>query len=84
MKLIQKFREILEYQKSLVEQYRDMDIHRRMEGGKKAELNELTLTENLNYMKYNARHARQAFRIFKLGGEISEAPEFASAIIQRI
>ncbi|CAI2375125.1 unnamed protein product [Moneuplotes crassus] len=77
-------REIEEYKTSLVEQYRELDIHRKVKKGKKAELKELTLHENLNYMKHNARHVRQAFRIFKLGESISEMPEFASAIIHRI
>jgi len=67
-----------------VEQYRELDVHRKGTKGKKTELKELSLHQNLNYMKHNARHVRQAFRIFKTGEKISEAPEFSSAIIQRI
>lgn len=78
------YREIEEYYVSLVDQYRELDIHRKGVKGKKTELKELSLQQNLNYMKHDSRHVRQAFRIFKTGEKISESPEFSSAVIQRI
>jgi hypothetical protein len=68
----------------LVQKYRDLDIHRKADKGSKAELKELTLQENLNYIKYNSRNAEQALRIFKTSESIAQYPEFSSAIIQRM
>ena len=49
-----KARDIEEYETRIVEKYRDLDIYQKKKKNyKQISFNDLTLNENLNYVKYS-------------------------------
>lgn len=80
-------RAIAEYEKQLVESYEMMDLY-RLKGKSRAQIsfNDLSLEENLRYIKYDLGNTHEAFKLFKItrDGPLNEQPEIAAALLQKM
>jgi hypothetical protein len=75
--------EVAQYEKHIVEQYHQLDLY-RTKGKPKAKISftDMTLTENLNYVKYNLKTSEEAFDLFKITStRFSSNPEIAASIV---
>lgn len=63
-------KKIEEYEQEQLEEYHALDLHRSKIGlyGKNQPLsfNDLTLEENLNYVKHDIKNSRDAFRLYEV------------------
>jgi hypothetical protein len=59
--------EIAQYEKTIVDQYHKLDLYRaKGKQRSKISFNDLTLPENLNYIKYNLKNSDEAFNLFEI------------------
>lgn len=62
-----------------------LDIYRaKGKSRKQVSFNDLSLHENLNYIKYNLKNSDEAFEMFRITKENFETPEIAAAIVQKL
>ncbi len=64
-----------------LKEYREMDIFHKRGEGKKAKFSQMTLDENLSYIKRDFGTLDEALLMFNETNEAFEGPEIASAII---
>lgn len=78
--------EIKEYEQKIVDKYNALDIFRlKDKNEKQISFNDLTLEENLNYVKYNLKTSHDAFKLFQITQEkFSEQPALPAAILQKL
>lgn len=78
-----KAADIEAYEAKVVEKYNGLDLY-RMKGisHRKISFNDLTLEENLSYIKYDLKNTHEAFKLFDITKEkFAEAPEIAASLI---
>lgn len=72
-----------DYEQKVVEQHHKLDLYRaKGKARSKISFNDLTLVENLNYIKHNLKNSEEAFEMFKITQDkFREHPEIAASII---
>ena len=78
-----KARDIEEYETRIVEKYRDLDIYQKKKKNyKQISFNDLTLNENLNYVKYSLQNTHEAFSLFDITKpNFPDVPFIAAALV---
>ncbi len=78
--------EVENYENKIVEQHRYLDINRAK--GKnyvQISFNDLTVQENLNYIKFNLKTSNQAFEMFEIiKDKMENHPEIPASIVQKL
>lgn len=74
------------YEKKIVDQYHKLDLYRSKGKTKnKISFNDLTLQENLNYIKFNLQNSDEAFKLFEITKtKFENNPEIAASIVQKL
>ena len=74
------------YEKEIIDKFHKLDVYRaKNKSRSKISFTDLTLTENLNYIKYNLKNSDEAFELFKITQDkYSNNPELAASIIQKL
>ena len=78
--------EIERYEQKVVKEYHAMDLYRKKnKSWKQISFNDLTLEENLNYIKYSLKSSHEAFSMFDITKDrFANHPELASSIVQKL
>ena len=78
--------EIAQYEKNIIDQYHKLDVYRtKGKDRSKISFNDLTLQENLNYIKYNLKNSDDAFKMFEIvQRKYQSNPEIPASIIQKL
>lgn len=74
------------YEQKIVDEYKQLDLY-RAKGKTKAKISfkDLTLQENLNYIKFNLKNTNEAFDMFDiLKDKFASHPEIPASIVQKI
>jgi len=61
-----------------------LDIYKAKGHVSNLSFRDLTVNENLNYIKHSLKNSTEAFALFKITSEQSVAPEIPAAILQKI
>lgn len=71
------------YEKQIVDKYNAMDLYRsKNKSQSKISFNDLSLEENLNFVKYNLKNTHEAFKLFLITQEkFKEQPALSASII---
>lgn len=78
--------DIAKYEKHIVDQYHQLDLY-RTKGKKRAKIsfNDLTLQENLNYIKFNLKNSNDAFELYNITqAKYNVNPEIPASIVQKL
>lgn len=58
---------IQQYETEIVNKYEQMDLYRAVgKNYKQISFNDLTLAQNLNYIKYNLKNSHEAFKLYDI------------------
>ena len=71
---------IQQYESKIVDQHSKLDIYKSKGlSYSKISFNDLTLLENLNYIKFNLKNTEEAFKLFDITKQkFSDRPDIAS------
>lgn len=71
------------YEAAVVDKYNALDLYRSKQKSKsKISFNDLTLEENLNYIKYSLKTSDEAFKLFEITKEkFKSSPDIACSIV---
>lgn len=73
------------YEQVIIEKYLSKDIYRQKNlSYKEISFNDFTLSENVNYIKYNLKHSHDAFAFFQITQEKFQGPEIAASLLQKL
>ena len=78
--------ELAHYEQKIIDQYHKLDVY-RAKGKERAKISftDLTLQENLNYIKYSLKNSEEAFKMFEITQRKYEAnPEIPASMIQKL
>lgn len=78
---------IKDYETELVHEHLKLDIYRaKGKSRSKISFNDLTLQENLNYIKYTLKDSNEAFDLFKVTKDTftAKSPEIPAALVQKL
>ena len=78
--------QVAQYEKEIIDKYHKLDLY-RAKGKPRAKIsfNDMTLVENLSYIKHNLQTSEQAFELFKITQVKYESnPEIAASIVQKL
>ena len=78
---------IKDYEVELVQEHLKLDIYRaKGKTRNQISFNDLSLQENLNYIKYTLQDSNEAFNLFKVTKDTfgADAPELPAALIQKM
>lgn len=75
--------DIAMYEKDIIDKYHKLDLYRaKNKPRSKISFNDLTLTENLNYIKHNLTNSDDAFKMFSIiQAKYPSNPEIAASIV---
>ena len=78
---------VKDYESELVQEHLSLDLYRAKGKTKnKISFNDMTLEENLNYIKYTLKDSDEAFKLFEITRDTfgSLTPEIPAALVQKI
>ena len=76
---------IKDYEAELVREHLELDIYRAKGKSRNTiSFKDLSLHENLNYIKYDLKDSHEAFHMFSITQDAFDTPEIPAALIQKI
>eukprot|EP00347_Sterkiella_histriomuscorum_P004264 403361113 len=78
--------QIEQYEEKVIEEYKNLDVYRaKNKSFRQINFNDLTLQENLNYIKFNLKNSAEAFQMFEqVKDKFANHPEIATSIVQKL
>ncbi|CDW74365.1 UNKNOWN [Stylonychia lemnae] len=78
--------QVEQYEQKVVDEYKHIDVYRaKGKSYNKINFNDLTVHENLNYIKFNLKTSTEAFQLFEqIKEKYGNHPEIPAAIVQKL
>jgi hypothetical protein len=78
--------EVAQYEQKIIDEYHKLDVYRaKGKERSKISFNDLTVQENLNYIKYNLKNSEEAFKMFEITQrKYQQNPEIPASIVQKL
>jgi hypothetical protein len=75
--------EVANYERKVIDEYHKLDLYRAKDKPRaKITFNDLTLTENLNYIKHNLKDSNEAMELFQTTRKkFGNSPEIAASLV---